>query len=63
MTTAEVRYIVDEKGERTAVVLPIGQYEELLQDIHDLSVIAERQEEPTISFEELKEKLRKDGFL
>jgi len=63
MTTAEVRYIVDEKGERTAVVLPIGQYEELLQDIHDLSVIAERQEEPTISFEELKEKLRKDGLL
>ena len=63
MKTGEVRYIVDEKGERSAVVLPIDQYEELLEDIHDLAIIAERREERTMPFKELKEKLRKDGIL
>ena len=63
MKTGGVRYIVDEKGERSAVVLPIDQYEELLEDIHDLAIIAERREERTMPFEELKEKLRKDGIL
>jgi hypothetical protein len=56
------QYIVGEKGQKTAVVLPIEEYEELLADLHDLVVIAERREEPTITFEELKERLRKDGL-
>ncbi len=44
-----------------AAVLPINEYEELLEDLHDLAVIAERREEPTIPFDELKKKLEKDG--
>ncbi len=63
METDKVRYIVDEKGERTAVVLPINEYKELLEDLHDLVVIAERREEPTVLFGELKKKLKKDGLL
>ena len=63
MEVGKVQYIVDEKGERTAVVLPINEYEELLEDLHDLAVIAERREEPTIPFDELKRKLEKDGLL
>jgi len=57
------RYIVDEKGKRTAVVLPLKEYEELLEDLHDLAIVAERRDEPTVSFEELKEKLKADGLL
>ena len=39
---------------RTATsVLPVEEYEELLEDLHDLAVIAERRDEPTVSFEEL----------
>ncbi len=63
MEVGKVQYIVDEKGERTAAVLPINEYEELLEDLHDLAVIAERREEPTIPFDELKTKLEKDGLL
>ncbi len=59
----EENYIIDEKGKTTAVVLPIEKYEELIEDIHDLSVIAERRDEPTISFDKLKEKLKKNGIL
>jgi len=63
MKANDLKYIVDENGERTAVVLPIDYYEELLEDVHDLAVIADRREESTISFEELKKKLKKDGLL
>jgi PHD/YefM family antitoxin component YafN of YafNO toxin-antitoxin module len=57
------QYVTDEKGRKTAVIIPVEEYEELLEDIHDLTIIAERRDEPTITFEELKEKLKKDGLL
>ena len=63
MKRFQEQYIVDEKGQKTAVILPIDEYEELLEDLHDLAVIAERRDEPAITFEELKEKLKKDGLL
>ena len=63
MRNRKARYIVDEKGKRTAVVLPLKEYEELLEDLHDLAMVAERRDEPTVSFEELKKKLRADGLL
>jgi PHD/YefM family antitoxin component YafN of YafNO toxin-antitoxin module len=57
------QYVIDEKGQKTAVIIPFEDYEELLEDIHDLAIIAERRDEPTIAFEELKKKLKKDGLL
>ena len=63
MTKPHEQYIVDEKGQKTAVIIPIQEYEDLLEDLHDLAVIAERKNEPTIAFEELKKRLRKDGLL
>jgi hypothetical protein len=46
-----VKYITDDRGERTAVALPIADYEKLLEDLEDLAVVAERREEPTIPHE------------
>jgi hypothetical protein len=63
MGKTQEQYIVDEKGERSAVVVPIEEYEELLGDLHDLAVIADRRDEPTISHEELKRRLKADGLL
>jgi PHD/YefM family antitoxin component YafN of YafNO toxin-antitoxin module len=51
------QYVIDEKGQKTAVIIPVEEYEELLEDIHDLAIIAERRGEPTITFEELEKKL------
>ncbi|GBE37318.1 hypothetical protein BMS3Bbin07_01481 [bacterium BMS3Bbin07] len=59
----KAQYLVDESGKKTAVVLPVEEYEELLQDIHDLAVIAERKDESTISFNELKKHLEANGLL
>ena len=57
------QFIVDETGKKTAVILPLEEYEGLLEDIHDLTVIAERKNEPIIGMEELKMRLRSDGLL
>lgn len=57
------KYIIDETGQKTDIILPMDEYEELLEDIHDLAVIAERKEESTISLDELKRKLQADGIL
>jgi hypothetical protein len=58
-----VKYITDDRGERTAVVLPIADYEKLLEDLEDLAVVAERREEPTIPHEQLVSELKRDGLL
>jgi hypothetical protein len=58
-----VQFITDEQGERTAVVLPISEYEKLLQDLEDLAVVAERREEPTIPHEQFLAELKRDGLL
>ena len=57
------QYIVDAKGQKTAVVLPVDEYDELLEDLHDLAIIAERRDEATVTFEELKKRLKEDGLL
>jgi len=48
------QFIVDEAGNKTSFILLFEDYVELLEDIHDLTVIAERKNEPSISFDDLK---------
>jgi PHD/YefM family antitoxin component YafN of YafNO toxin-antitoxin module len=57
MSKSQPRYIVDESGNKTAVVIPVEEYEDLLEDVHDLAIIAERKNESTISFDELKKRV------
>ncbi|MFH0924946.1 MAG: type II toxin-antitoxin system Phd/YefM family antitoxin [bacterium] len=57
------QFIIDQKGKKVAVILPVEKYEELLEDIHDLAVIAERKDDPVISFAELKKRLKTDGLI
>ena len=59
----DAQFIVDDAGIKKAIILPMEDYEELLEDIHDLAVIAERKDEPTISFEDLKKRLKADGLI
>ena len=58
-----LQYLIDERGERTAVVLPISDYEKLLEDLEDLAVVAERRNEPTIPHAEIVAELKRDGLL
>ena len=57
------RFVIDSQGRRTAVLLPIKRYEQLLEDLHDLAVVAERRDEEPISLDEMKRRLAEDGLL
>jgi len=59
----KLQYITDPTGEKTAVILPILEFQELLEDIEDLAMVAERREEPRISHDELLAELKRDGLL
>jgi PHD/YefM family antitoxin component YafN of YafNO toxin-antitoxin module len=56
----KAEYIV-KNGKPTAVVLPIAEYQELLEDLHDLAVIARRKDEPVIPLAEVKRRLKRNG--
>ena len=58
-----LQYLTDAHGDRTAVVLPISEYEKLLEDLEDLAVIAERRGEPVLSHDEFLADLKGDGTL
>ena len=54
------QFIVDDNGKKTAVIIPIEEYERLLEDLADLAVIAERRDEPGESLEVVTERLEKE---
>lgn len=60
---AEQEYVVDEEGHRKAVIVPLEEYERLLEDLHDLALVAERRDEPSVSLAEVEARLRADGLL
>ena len=58
-----VEFVTDKNGEKSAVVLPIAEYERLMEDLDDLAAIADRRNEPTVPHEQFKAELKKDGLL
>jgi hypothetical protein len=56
-------FLTDGKGKRTAVVLPIREYESLLEDLADLRVIERRRGEKSVPWETVKRRLKRNGRL
>lgn len=59
MMNSKNQFIVDDNGEKTAVIIPIEDYERLLEDLADLAVIAERREEPGEPLEVVTQRLER----
>ncbi len=59
----QAQYVTNETGKKVAIILPVGEFEELLEDIEDLAVLAERRNEPAFPHEEVMTKLKRDGRL
>jgi len=57
------QFIVDTKGKKTGIILSLSRYQKLMEDLHDLAVVAERRAETPVSFLEMKRRLKKDGIL
>ena len=63
MSTVREKFILDSTGKKTGVALSLRRYRKLMEDLHDLAIVAERRSEPTISLEEIKRRLKKNGRL
>jgi len=57
-----VQFLTNEKGEKIAVVLPVADYEKLLEDLDVLDVIAERRDEGTIPHNQFKKQVKPNGL-
>jgi hypothetical protein len=57
----QVQYITDAEGHKMAVILPIEEYEEMLEDLHLGKVARESKNKPRRSFTEVVEELRLAG--
>jgi PHD/YefM family antitoxin component YafN of YafNO toxin-antitoxin module len=62
-TSLKGRYVTDRQGKRTGVVLSLKRYSRLMEDLHDLAVVAERRKEKLLSADDMKNRLRKRGLL
>jgi len=58
-----LNYITNPQGEKTAVMLPIEQFMELMEDLEDLIAITARKNEATTSHDDLLMELANDGLL
>ena len=61
--TTHPKYIVNDKGKKTSVILPLKDYENLLQAIEDLADIAERRNDPVKEHSEFITELKADGYI
>jgi hypothetical protein len=58
-----VQFVVDEQGEKTAVVIDLRRHRALWEDFCDAAVARERQGEPRETLESVKRRLRHQGKL
>ncbi len=63
MKTAEPEFLVDYRGKKKAVVVPLAEYRRMMEDLHDLAVVAERRKEGNISLDEMRRRLRSRGVI
>ena len=57
------QFITNKAGQKISVILPIHEYETLLNDLEDLVTIAELKNEPTTSLDNVIKKLKADELL
>ena len=57
------QYITDVNGQKTSVVIPIKEFQELMEDFEDLAAAAERRNKSSISHKDLIKELKNDGLI
>ena len=56
-----IRFLVDDQGKKTDVIIPIADFDELLEDIFETAVARARLDDEDVPWEEAKLKLSEDG--
>jgi len=58
-----VQFVVDENGQRTAVVIDLKKHSEVWEDFYDSVVARKREHEPRESLDSVRKRLRRRGKL
>lgn len=58
-----IQFVVDDKGEKTAVLIDLKKYGELWEDFYDSLTARLRADEPRETLASVKEQLRQQGKL
>ena len=53
-----IQFVTDEKGEKTAVLIDLKKYGELWEDFYDNLIATKRVNEPRVTLESVKKRLR-----
>ena len=57
------QYITNDNGDKVSVVIDMKEFENMIEDIEDLTAIADRKDEDTTSHEDFLNELRVDDIL
>ena len=52
-----VSYLVDDEGNKTAVILDLRRHRRIWEDIHDRLLIHSRRQEPRVSLQQVQKRL------
>lgn len=55
------QYVVDGRGHKKAVILGIDEYQEIIEDLASLALIADAKKGPSTPLETVKKRLRDRG--
>lgn len=58
-----VQFVIDERGQKTAVVIDLRRHATVWEDFFDVAVAKSRQDEPRKSLANVKRRLRRTGKL
>jgi hypothetical protein len=58
-----VQFVVNERGEKTAVVIDLKRHSEIWEDFYDATAARQRKDEPRETLESVKRRLRRRGKL
>ena len=58
-----IQFLVDDNGDKTAVLIDLKQYGDLWEDIYDSLLACSRQDEPRESLAEVRQHLQSQGKL
>ncbi|MBA2340996.1 MAG: hypothetical protein H0V88_11410 [Pyrinomonadaceae bacterium] len=56
-----IQFVIDAEGHKQAVILPIEEWEDLMEDLHLNRVARESKDEPRRPFEEVLKEMREAG--
>lgn len=57
MKSAGLEYLLDSRGKKKAVIVPLAEYRRMMEDLHDLAVVADRQSGENLSMTKMERKL------